>query len=105
MGGAIARVPADATAFPHRQARWLINIPAMWESADEGEAQAEIGWARRTFAALAPHLMDGRYVNFMDADEEPASTGAYGSTERRLREVKRAWDPNNVFRLNQNIRP
>jgi FAD/FMN-containing dehydrogenase len=105
MGGAIARVPAEATAFPHREARWLINVPAMWESAEQADAQTEIGWARGTFAALAPHLMDGRYVNFMDGDEEPASTGAYGLTEQRLREVKRSWDPDNVFRLNQNIRP
>jgi hypothetical protein len=105
MGGAVARVSPAATAFPHREARWLINIPAMWESAEEADAQAEIGWARRTFAALTPYLMDGRYVNFMDGDEEPASTGAYGRTEERLREVKRAWDPDNVFRLNQNIRP
>lgn len=105
MGGAIARVAADETPFPHRDARWLINIPAMWESPEQAEAEAEIGWARGTFAALTPHLMDGRYVNFMDGDEEPAATGAYGRTEDRLREVKRTWDPDNVFRLNQNIRP
>ena len=103
MGGAIARVAPDATAFPHRDAAWLINVPAMWEDPRDGEA--EIAWARRSFARLQPHLAEGRYVNFMDGDEEPAASGAYGVTLARLRDVKRAYDPNNVLRLNQNIRP
>jgi FAD/FMN-containing dehydrogenase len=103
MGGAIARVPIEATAFAQRDAAWLINLPAMWE--DPRDTAREMAWARDSFAALSPHLMPGRYVNFMDADEEPGATGAYGVTWERLRAVKRAYDPGNIFRLNQNIRP
>jgi FAD/FMN-containing dehydrogenase len=101
MGGAISRVPAEATAFPHRDVKWLINIPATWESADDTDA--EIDWVRRTYAAIQPHATGGAYVNFMDADEL-AATG-YGETMARLGEVKGRYDPENVFRLNQNIEP
>jgi FAD/FMN-containing dehydrogenase len=101
MGGAITRVDRDATAFPHRDVKWLINIPATWESPDETES--EIDWVRRTYAAVQPHATGGAYVNFMDADEE--STTSYGSTLARLQAVKATHDPDNVFRLNQNIEP
>jgi FAD/FMN-containing dehydrogenase len=103
QGGAIARVAPEATAFPHRDASWLINIPAMWE--DAADTEAEVAWARAAYTAFAPHLMPGRYVNFMDDDEARSSTDAYGSTYARLVAVKRAYDPDNVFRLNQNIDP
>jgi FAD/FMN-containing dehydrogenase len=103
QGGAIARVAPDATAFPHRGAGWLINIPAMWE--DPAETDAEVAWARSAYAAFEPHLMPGRYVNFMDDDEARSSTDAYGATYQRLVAVKRTYDPDNVFRLNQNISP
>ena len=65
LGGAIARVPADATAFVHRDARWLINVPASW--ADPAESEREIAWVRDTFAALSEHTSGGAYVNFMEA--------------------------------------
>ena len=103
LGGAIGRVAPEATAFPHRDAAWLINLPATWEeAASDGE---EIAWVRRSFATIEPHLTGGKYVNFMGEDEEADSGGAYGATLRRLREVKRAYDPDNVFRLNQNVAP
>jgi hypothetical protein len=101
MGGAISRVAPDATAFPHRNVRWLINIPATWESPDETEC--EIDWVRRTYAAVQPHATGGAYVNFMDTDEESAAS--YGQTLARLQALKAAHDPENVFRLNQNIEP
>jgi FAD/FMN-containing dehydrogenase len=103
MGGAIARVPADATAFPHRDARWLINIPGMWE--DPRQTAAEVAWVRTTFAALEPHLTGGTYVNFVGDDDDAGTGDAYGATLARLRRVKREFDPDNVFRLNQNVRP
>ncbi|HEY9244447.1 MAG TPA: FAD-binding oxidoreductase [Streptosporangiaceae bacterium] len=103
LGGAITRVAPDATAFPHRDAGWLINIPASWRSPDDTER--EIGWVRDTFAALQPVCSGGAYVNFMDHDEQAAGQVAYGATLRRLRQVKAAYDPGNVFRLNQNITP
>jgi FAD/FMN-containing dehydrogenase/ubiquinone/menaquinone biosynthesis C-methylase UbiE len=103
LGGAIARVGCDATAFPFRQARWLINIPATWRDADDDER--EIAWARATYAAAKPFLAEGTYVNFMGDDEEAGTTGAYGRTIDRLQQVKAVYDPGNVFRLNQNITP
>ena len=101
MGGAIARVAPDATAFPHRDAGWLINIPGSWT--DPADTADEITWVRETFAAIQPFTAGGAYANFMD-DDDP-SDAAYGSTWQRLREVKTVYDPRNVFRLNQNIEP
>jgi FAD/FMN-containing dehydrogenase len=101
MGGAIARVAPDATAFPYRDARWLINIPASWR--DAADDAREIAWARATYAAVEPHLSGGAYANFMGVDDEDAD--AYVGTLARLAEVKAMYDPENVFRLNQNIRP
>jgi FAD/FMN-containing dehydrogenase len=103
MGGAIRRVPPDATAFPHRTASWLVNIPASWRP--EAETAREIGWVRDSYAALMPYCRGGGYVNFMDHDEQAAGQAAYGPTLRRLQAVKAAYDPGNVFRLNQNITP
>jgi hypothetical protein len=103
MGGAIRQVAPQATAFPHRNASWLINIPASWRTAAQSEA--EIGWVRDTFAALRPLCAGGAYVNFMDRDEHAAAGAAYGATEQRLRAVKAVYDPDNVFRLNQNVTP
>ncbi len=101
MGGAIARVDPDATAFPFRGARWLINIPATWR--DLADDEREIAWARETYAAVKPFLSEGNYVNFMGDDDD--AEGAYGRTLERLRQVKAAYDPGNVLRLNQNIAP
>ena len=103
MGGAIRRVAPEATAFPHRDAAWLLNIPAIWETAADDDS--EIAWVRSAFAALEPHMTGGKYVNFMDADEDAAVSAAYGTTLQRLQTVKRRYDPDNVFRLNQNIAP
>ena len=87
----------------HRDAAWLLNIPAIWETAAEDES--EIAWVRSAFAALEPYMTGGKYVNFMDEDEDEALSDAYGSTLHRLQTVKRRYDPANVFRLNQNIAP
>jgi FAD/FMN-containing dehydrogenase len=103
MGGAIGRVAPEATAFPHRDAGWLINVPASWRSPSDTER--EVSWVRETFAALRPVCSGGAYVNFMDRDEQASDQAAYGGTLRRLRQVKAAYDPQNVFRLNQNITP
>src|SRR5271154_2340567 len=103
LGGAIARVDPQATAFPFRQARWLINIPATWRDAADDER--EIAWARATYAAVKPYLSEGTYVNFMGDDEDDPAACAYGRTMERLRQVKAVYDPDNVFRLNQNIQP
>jgi FAD/FMN-containing dehydrogenase len=103
MGGAIRSVTPEATAFPHRDAGWLLNVPATWETA--ADDATEIAWARDTFAALEPHTTGGKYVNFMGEDEEAPALGAYGRTLDRLQALKAKYDPDNVFRLNQNIAP
>ena len=103
LGGAIDDVANDATAYPHRDARWLINIAGQW--ANPNTTDQEIAWVRETFGALEPHLTGGAYSNFMEADETQAASVAYGSTLQRLAQIKGAYDPGNVFRLNQNIEP
>jgi FAD binding domain-containing protein/berberine-like enzyme len=105
MGGAIDRVDPGATAFPHRGSRWLVNVPAQWADGDPGIAAREVAWARETFAALEPHLAGGAYSNFMEDDECSGPDRAYGATLMRLAELKATYDPENVFSLNQNIRP
>ncbi len=103
MGGAIRRIAPDATAFPHRAASWLINVPGSWRS--PADTVREIAWVRETFAALAPVCSGGAYVNFMDGDERAGGQTAYGGTLRRLQAIKAVYDPENIFRLNQNIVP
>jgi FAD/FMN-containing dehydrogenase len=104
LGGAIRDTPDEATAFPHRDARWLINIAGQWR--DPAATADEIAWVRGTFAKLEPHLSGGAYSNFMgDDDDSQSATVAYGSTLQRLRHIKAMYDPDNVFRLNQNIEP
>ncbi len=103
LGGAIRDVPNDATAFPYRDARWLINIAGQWR--DPAATADEIAWVRGTFAALEPHLTGGAYSNFMGDDDAQAASVAYGSTLNRLRAIKAIYDADNVFRLNQNIEP
>ena len=80
-----------------------ILVPASWRSA--ADTQREVAWVRETFAALQPVCSGGAYVNFMDGDEQAADQSAYGATLRRLQAVKAVYDPENIFRLNQNIAP
>ena len=103
LGGAISRVSAQETAYVHRDARWLINVPASW--VDPVESEREMAWVRGTFAALSEYTRGGAYVNFMEADEAAADEVAYGDTLQRLQRVKATYDPENVFNLNQNIVP
>lgn len=103
MGGAIRDVPDADAAFPHRDARWLINVPAQWS--DPACTAAEVAWVRETYAVLQPFLSGGAYSNFMEDDETDAAGTAYGDTLARLSRIKAEYDPDNVFRLNQNILP
>jgi FAD/FMN-containing dehydrogenase len=103
LGGATSRVAADATAYPHRNANFLMNVHARWrERADERHS---IDWARSFFAETAPHATGGVYVNFMPEDETERVSSAYGANYSRLAALKAKYDPGNLFRLNQNIRP
>jgi hypothetical protein len=107
LGGAVARAPHGATAYPGRDADHNIIIDAAWlPEQGYAVASAETAWAREFFAALQPHRA-GVYVNFLDADDDTDRVReAYGhDTYRRLAEVKAAYDPENVFHNNTNIRP
>jgi hypothetical protein len=103
VGGAMSRVPPDATAYPHRDAHFVMNVHTRWR--DAAQDNGCIGWARELFQATAPFATGSAYVNFMPADESDRIEKVYGANYRRLAEVKRRWDPQNRFRLNQNVRP
>jgi FAD/FMN-containing dehydrogenase len=102
LGGAMARVPADATAFAHRTRRLLVYVAAVYErpeEADEHEA-----WVSDFAAAL--NQGDGAYVGFLGRDGETRLREAYpGTTWDRLVAIKSRYDPDNLFRLNQNVPP
>jgi FAD/FMN-containing dehydrogenase len=103
LGGAVARVPVDATAYAHRKSEIMVNVAAVYERPEEAEVHAP--WVRGLAGALQ-QTDDGAYVNFL-ADEGPDRIrAAYpGRTWDRLREIKARYDPTNLFRLNQNIPP
>ena len=103
LGGAMARVPSDATAFAHRQRRIMVNTAAIYQRLEEAEAHRE--WVER-FAAALRRGDPGVYVNFLGDEGEARVREAYPeATWNRLRAIKRRYDPDNVFRLNQNIPP
>ena len=103
LGGAISQVPQAATAYGHREAQFAMNVHGRW--ADQEKDEACIGWARDLFKAAAPFSTGAVYVNFMTQDEGERVRAAYGSNYDRLVQLKRKYDPTNLFRLNQNIRP
>ena len=103
IGGAMARVSADATAWPNRDAHFTMNAHGRWR--DKADDAACIAWARGLWEAVAPFAMGSVYVNFMPEDELHRVESAYGANYRRLAEIKRRYDPDNLFRMNQNIRP
>ncbi|PRY18298.1 BBE domain-containing protein [Kineococcus rhizosphaerae] len=104
MGGAISRVGPEATAFPHRQESWPVNVCGIWRP-DEDDAR-NLAWVKETFAALAPHLSPGSYHNFGGSDADDAETrDSFGPTWDRLRAVKSQYDPDNVFRHCANVPP
>jgi FAD/FMN-containing dehydrogenase len=103
VGGAMARVAANATAWPNRDAHFVMNAHTRWR--DEAQDAACIAWARRLFEATAPFAAGSVYVNFMPDDETDRVEKAYGPNYRRMAEIKRRYDRDNLFRMNQNIRP
>jgi hypothetical protein len=103
LGGAMARVPEDATAFAHRKSRIMVNVAAVYATTEE--APTHEAWVTE-FAASLRQDDPGAYVNFLGAEGESRVRDAYpGATWDRLAEVKRRYDPTNLFRLNQNIAP
>jgi len=103
MLGGQASVPApSATAWAHRDARFVVNVHGRWETAAE-DARCR-AWSREFFDAAAPFATGGVYVNFMSEDEEQRTPSAYGSNYGRLAELKARYDPENLFRTNQNVK-
>jgi FAD/FMN-containing dehydrogenase len=103
IAGAANRVAPDAMAYAHRNAKFVLNVHGRWDSPAQDTICVE--WARAFFNASAPYASAGAYVNFMTEEEGNRVAAAYGSNYERLVQIKRRYDPENVFHLNQNIKP
>ena len=102
--GAVCRVGVTDTAVPHREEGWNLLLPSTW--LDPADTEANTAWTRETHAAFAPHLAARRWLNYLGDDQgDEAIRGAYGPNYDRLVEIKRRYDPENVFRHNHNIAP
>jgi FAD/FMN-containing dehydrogenase len=102
--GAVTRIPAADTAFPHRQEGY--NFLVLTEWMDSADTEQCIAWARDTYAQMQPFLLGGCYVNYLS--HEPAGDplrAAYGANYPRLQEIKARYDPENFFHMNHNIQP
>jgi FAD/FMN-containing dehydrogenase len=101
--GAVTRIDPTATAYPHRQPGHNLLLISQWT--DPADSDAGIAWARTTFQDLAPYLDERSYTNYLPADDHDRVRSAYGVNYERLVELKRRYDPTNLFHLNQNIDP
>jgi FAD/FMN-containing dehydrogenase len=101
--GAVTRVPVAATAVPHREPSFNVLVAGVWD--DPTADDVNTAWTRATYAELGPFLLGRRYVNYMSADDSAATPDAYGANLARLTDLKRRFDPDNVFRVNQNVSP
>lgn len=104
VGGATGRVAADATAYPHRDAAFVMNVHTRWEDpAQDGKC---VDWARDFYGATAGFATGGVYQNFVsEATDSAQVMAAYGANYDRLHDLKMKYDPDNVFRTNLNVRP
>lgn len=103
INGACHRVAPDATAFAYRDASFATVIAGMWP--DPAINESATAWVRDYYEATAPHSEEGGYINFMADDDQDRIRTNYKGNYDRLVAVKRAYDPENLFHLNQNIRP
>ena len=103
INGAVHHVASDETAFAYRDANFATVIAGMWP--DPADNQANTAWVRDYYDATAPLSEAGGYVNFMAADDQDRVRTNYKGNYDRLVKVKRAYDPDNLFHLNQNIKP
>jgi FAD/FMN-containing dehydrogenase len=103
VGGQTGRIAPEAMAYANRDANYVMNVHGRWESASEDARGIE--WARGFFAKAQPFASGGAYINFLTQDETDRIEFAYGPTFKRLVEIKNKYDPTNLFRMNQNIKP
>ncbi|HEU5180334.1 MAG TPA: FAD-binding oxidoreductase [Candidatus Polarisedimenticolia bacterium] len=103
IGGATTRPAPEATAYAHRDTRFVMNVHGRWDEAADDERC--IRWTRDFFESSAPFASAGVYVNFLTADERDRVRAAYGVNYERLARVKRRYDADNLFKVNQNIQP
>jgi FAD/FMN-containing dehydrogenase len=103
INGACHRVAPDATAFAYRDATFAPVIAGMWP--DPADNEANIAWVRDYYEATAPQSEAGGYINFMSGDDQDRIESNYKGNYSRLVDVKRKYDPDNLFHLNQNIKP
>ena len=103
INGAAGRVAQDATAFAYRDASFATVIAGMWPEPSQNEANT--AWVRNYYEAIAPHSEEGGYVNFMAGDDQDRIRANYKGNYDRLVQIKRTYDPDNLFHLNQNIAP
>ncbi|MFZ0611826.1 MAG: FAD-binding oxidoreductase [Desulfobacterales bacterium] len=103
IAGIANRVPSDAMAYGHRDAKFVLNVHGRWDKAEQDKTC--IAWSRAFFEASKPYASAGAYVNFMTGDEGDRVAAAYGTNYRRLKEIKKKYDPENIFHNNQNIKP
>jgi FAD/FMN-containing dehydrogenase len=102
--GAVTRVGVTDTAVPHRAEGWNLLLPSVW--LDAAQNDENIAWTRETHRALAPHLDEARWLNYLGDDQgDDAVRAAYGPNYDRLLELKRRYDPENIFHHNHNIDP
>jgi FAD/FMN-containing dehydrogenase len=103
IAGAPNRVSPDGMAYGNRDAKFVLNVHGRWDEASQDKRGIE--WARAFFNASAPYASAGAYVNFMTEEEGDRVAAAYGRNYERLVQIKRQYDPENIFHLNQNIKP
>ena len=101
--GAVTRVDPTAMAYPHREPGYNMVLATQW--ADPADDDANVEWTRTTFSAMSEFTADAAYVNYLNDDEQNRVRSAYGPNWERLVELKRRYDPDNFFHVNQNIRP
>jgi hypothetical protein len=106
MGGAIGRVADDETALGRRDVPWCYHALSMWMEPDAETADAHVAWAKDMAEDLKPHTVDGVYLNYISDTGDERVRSTYGPEKYdRLVALKDRYDPDNLFRLNQNIKP
>jgi FAD/FMN-containing dehydrogenase len=102
--GAVTRAGETETAVPHRTEGYNLLIPSVW--VDPAATEENLAWTREAYDAFRPHFAEGKWLNYLsDDDADNAVRAAYGPNYTRLAEVKRRYDPDNLFHLNHNVEP